>query len=161
MIRTHASWRIMWRINQLSELGIALECVGVESMVGPGQGSDICARRHKVKLAYVWLRRRVCSALIGRNWPFQASIPLAHLCNRDSCFRLALVHLCNSDLCLVSAGIKVSRCIVTFALHADHSQLDSFLVAALRCEERAIRDRSLSEHATHDGTCSVRASGRK
>jgi hypothetical protein len=30
----------------------------------------------------------------------------------------------------------------------------AFLEAALRCEERAVQNRSHREHAAHDGTCS-------
>jgi hypothetical protein len=30
----------------------------------------------------------------------------------------------------------------------------------LPCEERTIKDRNHGEHAAHDGTCPVRASGR-
>ena len=32
----------------------------------------------------------------------------------------------------------------------------AFLEAALRCEERAVQNRSHREHAAHDGTCSGR-----
>lgn len=32
----------------------------------------------------------------------------------------------------------------------------AFLEAALRCEERAVQNRSHREHAAHDGTCSDR-----
>ncbi|KAI0246380.1 hypothetical protein BJV78DRAFT_1255086 [Lactifluus subvellereus] len=54
-MQMHASWRMAWRTNRLSGLGLALECANVA-----------CEDN--------WLRRRVCSTLIRRNWSFQALI---------------------------------------------------------------------------------------